>query len=47
MKEIENEISDRKIFLDYLLKNDLRSNKVIADLFKRFYQDKNEILDKI
>jgi flagellar protein FlaI len=47
MKEIENEITDRKLLLDYLVKNDLRSNNLIADIFKRFYQDKNEILGEI
>jgi flagellar protein FlaI len=47
MQEIEEEISDRKIFLNYLLKNNLRSNNAIGKIFQRYYHNKDEVLDEI
>ncbi|MDR2623512.1 MAG: CpaF family protein [Methanobrevibacter sp.] len=47
IKEIETEISDRKIVLNYLLKHNLRSDDIIGEVFQRYYYDKDEILDEI
>ncbi|MDR2544929.1 MAG: CpaF family protein [Methanobrevibacter sp.] len=47
MKEIEEEITNREILLKYLLKNNLRTNEKIGEIFKRYYRDKDEILDEV
>ncbi|MDR1721632.1 MAG: CpaF family protein [Methanobrevibacter sp.] len=47
MNKIEEEIKARKIVLDFLIKNNLRSNSEIAEVFQMYYQDKEDLFEKI
>jgi flagellar protein FlaI len=47
LKEIYNEIENRKLLIDYMLSNNIRSIYDVKKLIEKYYIDSNSLLNKI